>query len=48
MQWYPKQDRKEEETKEEEEEEGAGESDRQTDLLCGMALSVHLVVMHPD
>lgn len=28
--------------------EGAGESERQTDLLCGMALSVHLVVMHPN
>lgn len=40
MQWYHKQDRKEEGKEEEEEEEGAGESDRQIDWLCGMAVSV--------
>lgn len=30
-----------------EEEEGSGESDTYTDLLCGMAVTVHLVAMHP-
>lgn len=51
MRWYPEQDREEEEKdeeEEEEEEEGAGENDRQTDWLCGMAMSVAVVVMHPS
>lgn len=37
--------RKEEEN---EEEEGARESDTYTGLLCGMAVTVHLVAMHPS
>lgn len=50
MQWYPKQDRKEEGKGEEEKEkeEGAGKSDRRIDWLCGMAVSVALLVMQPN
>lgn len=46
MQWHLKQDRKEVVKEVEEEEERL--TDRQTDWLCGRAVSLALVAIHPN